>query len=108
MIINTTGTIEPLHNASLEALQRICGGYIEALPFSPKADNLQALIMIVNENGLYNELPLNYKASKLLGAVIVGNVAIVQPTKGGYWEALSPALYNEIQAIIKGLTPATI
>lgn len=55
---------------SLEELQAIVGGYIEIIYV--KGND----IMVLNEEGKLIGLPINGKASRMAGEVIVGNVLV--------------------------------
>jgi hypothetical protein len=66
---------------SLEELQALVGGYIEAVPHIPgglDADD----DLICNEEGKLRGMPLNRKASMLAAQLIVGDVVIL---KRGKW-----------------------
>lgn len=71
--------LEVKNDSMLEALQQIVGGYIETVrPIRLRGD----LLMIVNEEGLLQNLPVNEVGSYLYGIdlhgnPIVGNIAIV-------------------------------
>lgn len=74
-IIRTDGTeisIEPKNGKDfkLNELQPIVGGYIEIVHI--EGDNL----MVVNEEGKLERLPLNVKATELARQVIVGDVLV--------------------------------
>jgi hypothetical protein len=57
----------------LDELQKFVGGYIEIL-------SLGALVMVVNEEGKLNGLPVNLNATDIWGKdVIVGDVLICSP-----------------------------
>ena len=67
--------IEVKDGSMLNGLQEIVGGYIEITrPFRTK----ELLCMIINEEGLLMDLPVNLAASNLFRGTIVGDVAIVQ------------------------------
>jgi len=85
MLIRADGTeVEITPKAkkfSLEELQALVGGYIEAVPHVPgglDADD----DMICNEEGKLRGMPLNRKASMLAAQLIVGDVVIL---KRGKW-----------------------
>lgn len=65
--------------SSLESFQTIVGGYIEAVYLAPE------LIMYVNEEGMYKQLPHNSHASRIWGQglSILGNSVIVYHDKLG-------------------------
>ena len=75
-ILKTTGEVwevEPNNKTdfSLKELQDIVGGYIEIVHLPNKE------CMVVNEDGVYMELPINRKASNMYQRnVIVGDVLI--------------------------------
>lgn len=83
-IINTSGVRTKIHpkdnQFQLEELQKIVGGYIEIVWFRDGSDR----IMVVNEEGKLNNLPMNMVATveawngKAIKAhdCIVGNVLI--------------------------------
>lgn len=92
--------LELKNDSMLEGLQEIVGGYIEIV----HPMNLRGLEMIVNEEGVLLDLPVNIIASILYGApchgnFIFGDVAICDH---GYrngepdLEGLSPDLAREI------------
>lgn len=75
-LIKTNGTVQEVTPANgkaftLEELQGFVGGYIEPVRLGP------GKTMLVNEEGLIQELPYNSKASQLAGQVIVGNAVVV-------------------------------
>jgi len=56
---------------SLAELQAAVGGYVEAI-------NLPAgFVMLVDEDGLMKQLPVNQRASQEAGRVIVGNALVL-------------------------------
>lgn len=77
-IIKTTGEVTEVEPAkgkyfSLEEMQIIVGGYIEVVRISNNE------IMIVNEEGKLDNLPINKKATEIAsipGDVIVGDVLV--------------------------------
>jgi hypothetical protein len=70
-VIQVDGTTYEIEKTSLEVLQMAVGGYIEALNLG------KGLYLVVNEEGLMQNLPLNPKASKVWGrGPIVGNAVI--------------------------------
>ncbi len=80
-LIKTDGTITTVTPANgkkftLEELQGFVDGYIEPVRLGKNT-------MLVNEEGLLNELKANYEASILAGQAIVGDVVIVAPEE---WE----------------------
>lgn len=101
MILNIDGTHTKNNNASLKGLQAIVGGLVQPLPlaYTPSNGGINALIMLVNEEGLIYGLKHNIVASMLVGTHIVGNVAIVAPVDTGDeidWRALNNDEYNDI------------
>jgi hypothetical protein len=56
---------------TLEQLQQIVGGFIEAIKV-PHCHN----VLIVNEEGKFQNLPINVQASKLAQREIVGDAVI--------------------------------
>jgi len=71
-IIHVDGTEKELAGKpSLEELQKAVGGYIEVaeIPGSSK-------ILVVNEEGLLQQLPLNPSASAMALQLIVGDVVL--------------------------------
>ncbi len=54
---------------SLKQMQELVGGYVEFVYLNDK-------VLIVNEEGLLNKLPLNVEASGLCGGPIVGDVIL--------------------------------
>ena len=72
-IIKSNGTEEEIvidKQNSLEQLQKIVGGYIEVVPIAG------GKTLVVNEEGLLQQLPLNYKASAIAHGTIVGDVVL--------------------------------
>jgi hypothetical protein len=70
IVINMNGATYEIQKTTLDVLQGIVGGYIEALKM--KDGNL----MVVNEEGLMKNLPVNPYASLLYGSPIVGNAVV--------------------------------
>ena len=60
---------------SLKELQRIVDGYIEVVSFSMQSNRY---LMIVDEEGVFNNKRLNRRASELFGAHIFGPAVILQ------------------------------
>lgn len=56
---------------SLQELQKVVGGYIEAVPTH------DGRVMYVNEEGLMRQLAFNPEASEMASRRIVGNVAVI-------------------------------
>lgn len=76
-IIKTTGEIietEPSNGTdfSLTELQAVVGGFIEVV-YLP-----DGRLMVVNEEGKLNGLPINEKASELYPDLIVGDVLVCE------------------------------
>jgi hypothetical protein len=83
VLYKTDGTTEEVEakngkDFSLEELQKYVGGYIEVVNLNTK------LIMIVNEEGKLNNLPLNERATTMfinfqhkVNDVIVGNALVM-------------------------------
>src|ERR1700743_82345 len=72
LVLKTDLTVEELvidKEISLELLQEIVGGYIEAFRISPMA-NMAAMI---NEEGLLKNLPRNPYLGKIHGNIVLGN-----------------------------------
>lgn len=74
-IIKTTGEIietEPKNGIDfqLDELQAVVGGFIEIVHLS------NGKIMVVNEEGKLDGLPVNNKASELYPDIIVGDVLV--------------------------------
>lgn len=76
--IKADGTITPLKGAKvvLEEAQRYVGGYIEPVKYNFGRD-----IMLVNEEGLLEGLPVNSVASIMTQRHIVGDVLVVEYEK---------------------------
>ena len=66
---------------SLEEAQKLVGGYVEKINLSIGVFNGQ---MLVNEDGIHNELPVNDVASLIAGLKIFGNAIIL--TEKAKWE----------------------
>lgn len=69
---------------SLEELQGYVGGYIEIVP-----SRISGCELVVNEEGLLNELPFNSKASQLLrpdvfGGRVVGDAVFCTRAEAGF------------------------
>jgi hypothetical protein len=69
--------------AHLDSRVRFCvvsrAGELETVEIDPKANNLMirdGWVMVMNENGLNERLPLNKEASRLFGGIIVGDVVL--------------------------------
>lgn len=58
---------------TLPELQKLVGGYIETV-----TTGVRDWLLVVNEDGLRLELPLNNLASALAGVRIVGNAVLVR------------------------------
>lgn len=76
-IIKTTGEIietEPSNGTdfSLTELQAVVGGFIEVVHLS------DGRLMVVNDEGKLNGLPINPKASELYPDIIVGDVLVCE------------------------------
>lgn len=72
-IIKVDGTMEEItidKQNSLEQMQKIVGGYIEVIPIAG------GKTLVVNEEGLLQQLPINHKASALYSGTIVGDVIL--------------------------------
>ncbi len=70
-IIRTDGTrVENYNHQGLEAKQKAVGGYIEPVYTSE-------WVVLVNEDGLFRNLPINYEASLLTDRTIVGDVLVL-------------------------------
>jgi len=72
-IIKVDGTMEEItidKQNSLEQMQKIVGGYIEVVPVAG------GKTLVVNEEGLLQQLPINHKASALYNDTIVGDVIL--------------------------------
>jgi hypothetical protein len=69
--------------AHLDSGVRFCvvsrAGELETVEIDPKANNLMirpGWVMVMNENGLNERMPLNKEASSLFGGIIVGDVVL--------------------------------
>lgn len=60
---------------TLEEMQKLVGGYIEFVSVLHEGHNRT---MVVNEEGLIHNLPLNEEAKKLTGTHIVGDVFVME------------------------------
>lgn len=75
-ILKADGTVKALiperddKSFTLEQLQKVVGGFIEIVHLNDK------VIMVVNEEGLCNGLPLNFHASRVARQPIVGDVLV--------------------------------
>ena len=58
---------------TLKEMQKMVGGYVEVLP-CPK---LEKSVVIGDEEGKLKGKPINIRASKTLGYVVVGDIAII-------------------------------
>jgi hypothetical protein len=75
---NTSEKVLPANGEtfSIEELQEMVGGYFEYVP----VPNKPSMRLVVNEDGLIKDLPINPMASGVYGAVIVGD-ALYTPMK---------------------------
>jgi len=78
---------------TLEKLQELVEGYIEVIPFN----NDKTILMIVNEEGLLNNLKPNIQIGN---TCIVGNIIFVQNGNGGEFHSLADDM---VVSIIKRL-----
>jgi hypothetical protein len=69
--------------AHLNSRLRLCvvsrAGELETVEIDPKANNLMirhGWVMVMNENGLNERLPINKEASRLYGGGVVGDVVL--------------------------------
>lgn len=62
---------------SLEELQGFVGGYIEIIEIN--IGFAKGKLMVVNEEGKIDGLPLNTMATLIAGQAIVGNVLVCKP-----------------------------
>jgi hypothetical protein len=70
-VLNVDGTDYELKDTDLVTLQKVVGGYIEALNLGG------GKYLIVNEEGRMMRLPINKRASEIYGRdLIVGNAVI--------------------------------
>ena len=68
-LIKTDGEIvSDVDISSLEKMQNLVGGYIQIVYLEGQR------MLIVNEEGLLNKLPINDNASEIYGHPLVGNV----------------------------------
>jgi uncharacterized protein YlzI (FlbEa/FlbD family) len=74
-VINMNGASYEIQDPTLESLQGVVGGYIEVLRLK------NGKYLVVNEEGLMRNLPINPHASILYGSPIVGNVVICSKTE---------------------------
>jgi hypothetical protein len=74
-----------IENTSLDTMQKLVGGYIEAVTLAP------GVIMYVNEEGLLRSLPPNRLIRRIDGAEIpvVGDAIIIGTTDDGETVGLS-------------------
>jgi hypothetical protein len=66
-LIKTTGTEEKFILESLQQIQTLIDGYIEQI-------NVDGGVLMINEDGISRNLPLNDKASALAKQLIRGDV----------------------------------
>jgi len=72
-LIKTDGSVvEDYDVSSLEKLQQAVGGYIEIVTIDNK------MCLVVNEESLLMELPVNNWASSYSGQLIVGDVILMK------------------------------
>jgi hypothetical protein len=69
--------------AHLDSRLRLCvvsrAGQLETVEIDPKTSNLMirhGWVMVMNENGLNERLPINREASRLFGGGVVGDVVL--------------------------------
>ena len=77
LLIEANGSEQTIHpqnkkRFSLEELQKFVGGYIERVPTQEPKD------FLVNEEGLLKRLPMNGKASTLVGQMVVGPLVVFE------------------------------
>jgi hypothetical protein len=61
----------------LKELQQLVGGYIELVDV-PYLEDQGEYMVVVNEEGLIRELPLNYHMQTLFGVQLYGNAIIMR------------------------------
>ena len=70
-IFKADGTkVKDYNHVGLEAKQKAVGGYIEPVYTSE-------WVVLVNEDGLFRNLPVNHEASLLAGRVLVGDALVL-------------------------------
>lgn len=70
-IFKANGTkVKDYNHRGLEAKQKAVGGYIEPVYTSQ-------WVVLVNEDGLFRNLPVNHEASLLTGRVLVGDALVL-------------------------------
>jgi hypothetical protein len=74
--IKADGTIIPVvpskgSRFTLEEVQEMVGGFVARIPLPNRA------VMLVNEDGLPLELPVNESAGRLTGIRVVGDVVVL-------------------------------
>ena len=69
-LIRVDGSTEQVVNFSLENLQKLVGGYIEALYAH------DGRMLVVDEEGRLKNKPVNPAASAIFGYVVVGDVVV--------------------------------
>ena len=81
-LIKVDGTEQPLGDGetplSLEEMQAAVGEYIEEVHINHNYLGQNYRHMIVNEEGLIHNLPINGKASTISGRYIVGDVVLAR------------------------------
>ncbi len=80
-------------DASLDAMQAGVGGYIEVVYTLP-----EDFVLVVNEEGLLKDLPVNLRASTLAGQPLVGDCLLLRAAPGA--EEFTSATLRELAALL--------
>ena len=74
-VIRIDGTTEDIgHKPTLAEAHKIVGGYVELVPIRG-----QGIILVVNEDGMPQDLPINKKASEIFAPYrLFGNIIVLE------------------------------
>jgi hypothetical protein len=98
IVIPVTGDAHPNNFSTLKDYQTAVGGYIEL------AGRPSGLVALVNEDGRSLGLPVNRRASALLGQSIVGNLVLIGgPDDDGDWTSIHAAAQDNILEWCEGV-----
>ena len=86
VLLKADGTREvltPEKKPSLEQMQKWVDGWVESVHRNPTTGQLlrwegQAVVVVVNEEGLLRHLPLNRQATEAFGFTVVGDCFVLQ------------------------------
>ena len=70
LVIRVNGNEDTIQDLELDTLQKAVGGYIELVHIGG------GKVLIVDEEGLIKQKPVNYRATEMSGRSIVGDVVL--------------------------------